>query len=914
MMAETWGSLRRLLPSATTSVRVFSFCLLVLCCIAAPLLATPSKALASATSASDDFARANGSLGSNWTDMTDGGLAISSGIVVGTQVQNSGDIWTGTTFGSDQYSQIAVTSTQMTGDEWIGPVVRAQDGGQDLYVGIYFWNEGTPELMLFKLIGGSWTQLGSAYPSGPLAAGTQLELTVVGSTLTFTENGVVAVTANDNSLTGGAPGIMANGAATAGDWTGGDVVGTYSIGGTVSGLSGTVVLVNNSGDDLTVSTNGSFTFDTLAAAGASYYVTVSTNPSGQFCTVSNGSGIVVASNVTNVSVSCANESEGTTGSGFAADSFARPNGSLGPNWTDMTDGGLAISSGTVIGTSASGNSGDIWTGTSFASNQYSQIEVTSTQLTGTQWIGTAVRAQDDGQDLYVGIYFWNSGSPELMLFERSGASTWTQLGSSYPCGPLAAGTQLELTAVGSTLAFKENGVVEVSTSDTTLTGGAPGIMVYGAAAAADWAGGNAGFEVDYQYTDSTGIQYYDVISANNGYGAQALRVLTPTDPAPGVAHNFLFVLPVETGLGDTFGDGLQTLQALNAENQYNLTIIEPTFEMEPWYADSSIDPNLQYQTFLTTELLPWVKANFATTGTEQNWLIGFSKSGYGAQDLILKYPNLFTLAASWDFPADMSSYDEYTGSGENYGTAANFEANYQLTSAFVDSHEAPFLTENRIWIEGGSLYPTDVSDYDALLTSAGIKHTTAPSQDLTHAWDSTWVQEAVAALYQDSVGLPDNSATVTFNANGGSGTMATETDDAPTALTVNAFSDPGYSFSGWNTAANGSGTAYADGASYPFTASATLYAQWTALTSQTITFASLANQTLAQSPLTVSATASSGLTVSFTTTTPLVCSSGGTNGATITLLTAGTCTVVASQAGNATYSPATSVSHSFKVS
>jgi len=47
-------------------------------------------------------------------------------------------------------------------------------------------------------------------------------------------------------------------------------------------------------------------------------------------------------------------------------------------------------------------------------------------------------------------------------------------------------------------------------------------------------------------------------------------------------------------------------------------------------------------------------------------------------------------------------------------------------------------------------------------------------------------------------------------------------------LTLNTFTRTGYSFSGWNTAANGSGTSYADGASYPFTADATLYAQWTA--------------------------------------------------------------------------------------
>ena len=52
------------------------------------------------------------------------------------------------------------------------------------------------------------------------------------------------------------------------------------------------------------------------------------------------------------------------------------------------------------------------------------------------------------------------------------------------------------------------------------------------------------------------------------------------------------------------------------------------------------------------------------------------KSGIGGQDLILKYPNLFTLVASWDFPADMSSYNEYQGAPANYGTEANSPRNY----------------------------------------------------------------------------------------------------------------------------------------------------------------------------------------------------------------------------------------------
>ena len=184
--------------------------------------------------------------------------------------------------------------------------------------------------------------------------------------------------------------------------------------------------------------------------------------------------------------------------------------------------------------------------------------------------------------------------------------------------------------------------------------------------------------------------------------------------------------------------------ALDAQDQYNLTIIEPTFSIDPWYANNPNDANLQYETFMTKELEPWVKANLSTTGTEQNWLIGFSKSGIGAQDLILKHPDLFQLAASWDFPADMSAYDEYgSSSANNYGTDANFQANYRLTTAFLDAHKSPFLTNNRIWIGGYYAFQTDVSDYDALLTSEGILHTLGPPQPIAHDWDSGWVPAGV---------------------------------------------------------------------------------------------------------------------------------------------------------------------------
>lgn len=80
-----------------------------------------------------------------------------------------------------------------------------------------------------------------------------------------------------------------------------------SVGGTVSGLVGSgLVLQINGGDDLAISANGSFTFDTKLASGSSYAVTVKTQPTSpsQTCTVDNGSGTVGFKAITNVSVTC----------------------------------------------------------------------------------------------------------------------------------------------------------------------------------------------------------------------------------------------------------------------------------------------------------------------------------------------------------------------------------------------------------------------------------------------------------------------------------------------------------------------------------------------------------------------------------------------------------------------------------
>jgi 6-phosphogluconolactonase (cycloisomerase 2 family) len=96
---------------------------------------------------------------------------------------------------------------------------------------------------------------------------------------------------------------------------------TFTVGGTVTGLSGSLTLTNNGGDAHTVNASGAFAFTTGLTNGANYSVAVSAQPDNQRCSVTGGSGAVAAANITTVSVAC--------------DTF-RVNASIGPAGGTLT--------------------------------------------------------------------------------------------------------------------------------------------------------------------------------------------------------------------------------------------------------------------------------------------------------------------------------------------------------------------------------------------------------------------------------------------------------------------------------------------------------------------------------------------------------------------------------------------------
>jgi hypothetical protein len=112
--------------------------------------------------------------------------------------------------------------------------------------------------------------------------------------------------------------VVANANGTAGLTDITDVViacstATYTLGGTVLGLSTSGLVLTDGAEDLPITASGNFAFTVPIASGAMYAVTIKTQPSGQSCAVLGGTGTIGTGNVTSVVVNCSSTSFAISG-------------------------------------------------------------------------------------------------------------------------------------------------------------------------------------------------------------------------------------------------------------------------------------------------------------------------------------------------------------------------------------------------------------------------------------------------------------------------------------------------------------------------------------------------------------------------------------------------------------------------
>ena len=228
----------------------------------------------------------------------------------------------------------------------------------------------------------------------------------------------------------------------------------------------------------------------------------------------------------------------------------------------------------------------------------------------------------------------------------------------------------------------------------------------------------------------------------------------------------LFVLPVEAGRESKYGDGLAEVKRGDLHNKHGLICVAPTFAHLPWYADHPTDKSIQQETYFVKVVVPFIDRTYqlrrmdassvrsqadpdgrgvhpTRADRESRWLLGFSKSGWGAWSLLARHPDLFDKAAAWDAPLDMPRFDLY-GAAQVFGTQDHFET-HRVLPAILNCPDLKTASP-RLILTGYDNFRTHHETTHRLLDEAKIPHVYRDGPKLKHVWNSGWVEGAVELL------------------------------------------------------------------------------------------------------------------------------------------------------------------------
>ena len=153
---------------------------------------------------------------------------------------------------------------------------------------------------------------------------------------------------------------------------------------------------------------------------------------------------------------------------------------------------------------------------------------------------------------------------------------------------------------------------------------------------------------------------------------QKLNVCVPGTPGK---HSVLYLLHGATG---DYSNWAAKTPVANIAEKYDLIVVMPDGGPYSWYADSPINPESQYESYVVKELIPFVDSAFATfPGREGRGVCGLSMGGYGAIKLGLKYPALFSSASSMSGVLAIQRHPEKWSLTKVFGELKEHPENWQ---------------------------------------------------------------------------------------------------------------------------------------------------------------------------------------------------------------------------------------------
>ena len=326
------------------------------------------------------------------------------------------------------------------------------------------------------------------------------------------------------------------------------------------------------------------------------------------------------------------------------------------------------------------------------------------------------------------------------------------------------------------------------------------------------------------YADTTGLsgstKYYYWIRGRNTetYGGWVSmgNALTYTPPNPQPFTTISGTKAYPTGATQSAGEPTQNRILSTSWNA----------STNAYYYEVQYEGSNDNVTWTTSGLQTFASAPLLTTTYDTYSAKYFRYYRYAVR--ATPYPYSITYAAYSDYGSvGALQYRSMTGTSPTAPTIGTITKTDTTASIAFTINSGGSNTVD--WIQ----YSTDQSNWSNTYTSPLSLSILSGGTSYTYYfralnYDGLYSSNSTASFTTNAT-----SHTVTFNNNGGSGTMAAQTANASTALTSNSFTRTDYNFNGWNTSANGSGTSYSNTANYAFTSDVTLYAQWL---THTVTF------------------------------------------------------------------------------
>lgn len=227
-------------------------------------------------------------------------------------------------------------------------------------------------------------------------------------------------------------------------------------------------------------------------------------------------------------------------------------------------------------------------------------------------------------------------------------------------------------------------------------------------------------------------------------GETLIRVLPPDKLEDGRVYPAVYVLPVEAGLEHRYGDGLAEIKSRDLHNKHEAFFIAPTFSQLPWYADHPTDRAIRQESYFLEVVVPFIDKNYPVSGeADGRYLLGFSKSGWGAWSLLLRHPEMFAKAAAWDAPLMMDRIGLY-GSAPIFATQERFDE-YRLDRRLASVAEK-LRDRPRLILTGYGGFREHHKRAHQLLLDLQIPHEYRDGPQRKHDWHSGWVEDAAELL------------------------------------------------------------------------------------------------------------------------------------------------------------------------